>query len=551
MKSKYAVLLALVAGSANRVSSVGIAASKYFHAEISSAARLRCGLDCIPGGLLRNAFAFSITVLLLAACGGSSDDHPAAPSAEVGNPAFGDAAFLPQDGRAFIPNLFETPNESGFAATFSKAGVVDRTGPFFQNLGINGRSCSSCHIHGEGWSITPRGVQARFDATAGTDPIFRLVDGSNSPLADVSTIDARRSAYSMLLNKGLIRVGIGIPQDAEFELAAVDDPYGFASAKELSLFRRPLPTTNLGFLSAVMWDGRETISDPASTECLFETTDCFAPLHFTLANQSNTATIDHAEAPLPLNDHQRAAIVAFQMDLFTAQVVDHEAGRLSINGAHGGPAALTQQEYYFGINDTIVGDYRTQAPFTPVAMTLFDSWINAHPDATIADATAREQVVAAQRAVARGQQLFNTRPIQIRGVRGLNDALGVDTIAGTCTTCHNSPNVGNHSVPLPLDIGVTDASRRTPDMPLYTFRHKTTGETVQTTDPGRALITGNWRDMARFKGPILRGLAGRAPYFHNGLAKDLEEAVEFYDTRFAMGLSVQEKADLVAFLRTL
>ena len=47
---------------------------------------------------------------------------------------------------------------------------------------------------------------------------------------------------------------------AEFELTSVDDPYGYASAAELSLFRRPLPTTNLKFLSAVMWDGRETFS---------------------------------------------------------------------------------------------------------------------------------------------------------------------------------------------------------------------------------------------------------------------------------------------------
>lgn len=88
-------------------------------------------------------------------------------------------------------------------------------------------------------------------------------------------------------------------------------------------------------------------------------------------------------------------------------------------------------------------------------------------------------------------------------------------------------------------------------MPLYTLRNKTSGETIQTTDPGRALISGKWKDIARFKGPILRGLAGRAPYFHNGLAKDLSEAVEFYDTRFGMGLSSAEKTDLVAFLRTL
>lgn len=66
----------------------------------------------------------------------------------------------------------------------------------------------------------------------------------------------------MLLSKGLIRVGIGIPSIAEFDLLAVQDPYGFASAAQLSLFRRPLPATNLGFLSTVMFDGRETSGWP-------------------------------------------------------------------------------------------------------------------------------------------------------------------------------------------------------------------------------------------------------------------------------------------------
>ena len=53
-----------------------------------------------------------------------------------------------------------------------------------------------------------------------------------------------------------LRVGIGIPAGAEFTLVDVDDPYGYASASELSLFRRPLPSTNLAFLTGVMWDGR-------------------------------------------------------------------------------------------------------------------------------------------------------------------------------------------------------------------------------------------------------------------------------------------------------
>ena len=71
------------------------------------------------------------------------------------------------------------------------------------------------------------------------------------------------------------------------------------------------------------------------------------------------------------------------------------------------------------------------------------------------------------------------------------------------------------------------------------------------TDPGRALITGKWKDVGRFKGPILRGLSGRAPYFHNGAAATLADVVKFYEARFEVGLSDQQKADLVAFLRAL
>jgi cytochrome c peroxidase len=139
-------------------------------------------------------------------------------------------------------------------------------------------------------------------------------------------------------------------------------------------------------------------------------------------------------------------------------------------------------------------------------------------------------------------------------VSGLNDEAAFGnpaTVDGTCTTCHDTPGAGNHSVVAPLDIGLTDASRRTPDMPLYTLRNRTTGELRQTTDPGRALISGKWKHIGRFKGPILRGLAARAPYFHNGLAADLAAVVEFYDGRFAIGLSAQDRADLVAFLRSL
>jgi cytochrome c peroxidase len=57
--------------------------------------------------------------------------------------------------------------------------------------------------------------------------------------------------------------------------------------------------------------------------------------------------------------------------------------------------------------------------------------------------------------------------------------------------------------------------------------------------------------LNKFKGPILRGLAARPPYFHNGFADTLEDVVEFYEDRFSIKFSEQEKDDLVAFLSAL
>jgi cytochrome c peroxidase len=427
---------------------------------------------------------------------------------------------------------------SGVLETISTRGAeVTRANPFFQSLGSNGRSCATCHVPDQAWSISPSDLRRRFDETAGTDPIFRSNDSSNSPDADVSTRSARRRAYSMLLSKGLIRVGLGVPQNAEFELAHVDDPYGFASARELSLFRRPLPSTNLGFLNSIMWDGRETLHNLLPTGSAAEN---LAALKFDLSDQSNAATRGHAQAGRELTSTERRQIVEFETSLFTAQVEDVAAGRLNARAARGGPERLSEQQFSVGINDLRVNPATTPPTVDPPApgMTLFSAW--GEPWHTPAEA-----------AIARGEAIFNSRSFQISGVAGLNDALALPTFRGTCTTCHNTPNAGNHSVAAPLNIGVADASRRTPDLPLYTLRNRATGELRQTTDPGRALITGKWADISKFKGPVLRGLAARAPYFHNGSAAGLDDVVDFYDVRFGITLSRREHEDLVAFLRAL
>ena len=453
-----------------------------------------------------------------------------------------------------LPNGLPFPNPTGFASTFSADGRIDLTNEFFQNLGANGRRCVSCHLPSAGWTIVPSQVQAIFNRTLGgviDDPlglgaIFRTNDGSNSPAADVSSLAARRSAYSMVLTKGLIRVGIGVPATADFELVAVDDPYHFASAAELSLFRRPLPTTNLQFLSTVMWDGRETLGGTDHCNIAAEGGACFASIHFDLANQSNDATQGHAQAPNPITQAQREAIVAFQTALATAQVWDEDAKSLHAADAKGGPEAIFDQAFYYGINDNL-GDYRTQVPFTPNVFDIYDEWANRHGGGTNEEARG---------AVARGQAIFNSRTFTISDVAGLNfnspfNPPLPESFQGTCTTCHNTPNSGNHSIVAPLNIGLADESRRTPDLPLYTLKNKADGRIVKTTDPGRALISGKFADIGKFKGPILRGLAARAPYFHNGSAADLGAVVDFYNERFGAGIVGKEKEDLIAFLRAL
>ncbi|MGZ6099482.1 MAG: hypothetical protein ACXWLL_13885 [Myxococcaceae bacterium] len=433
------------------------------------------------------------------------------------------------------------PNRFGFSQTMTANGrpLRDPENAFFQSRGENGRSCSSCHLPEAGMSITPELAQDRFVRTEGMDPMFRTVDGSTSPLADVSTLEARRHAYSLLLTRGLIRVGIGIPASAEFELVSVEDPYGFASARELSLFRRPLASTNLRFLSTVMWDGRETFKDPSST-------NGFATLHFDLAHQANDATLGHAQAAQPLTAAEQEDILSFEMQVHTAQMWDLQAGPLRAAQAQGGPELLEGQEFYWGINDPL-GAEPTGRPFDPTVFTLYDAWQSSSPPA-------RGQL-AARAAIARGQEIFNHKPLAIVGVSGLNDDLGVASIPATCTTCHDTPNAGNHSVPAPLRIGV-DATEPVggldvSGLPVYTLRNLKTGEVQRTTDPGRALITGKWKDIGRFKGPTLRGLTARAPYFHNGSAARLEDVIAFYDARFQIGLTEQEKADLLAFLAAL
>ncbi len=435
--------------------------------------------------------------------------------------------------RETLPSALAFSNAAGVLGTVTPAGGFDETNPFFARLGTNGRTCGTCHRPAQAWSITPVELADRFERTAGLDPIFRSNDGSDCEGVDLSTLDERRRAFRALLGKGLIRVALDVPPDAEFDIVSVDDPYRCGMRlSRASMYRRPLPTANLSFLSAVMWDGRASRFGRAIKD--------------DLAAQAVDATMGHAQGASPSGEQLRA-IVAFELGIVAAQARDRAAGSLSASGARGGPPSLATQPFCIGINDPL--GMRPAAPGACLATSrgldrnvfaLFGAWRTGSPE---------------RQAIARGEILFNSRQFVIDGVPGLNggtgDPVAGPIAAGTCTVCHDTPNAGNHSVAMALNIGVADASRRTADLPLYTLRRAGGWEVVQTTDPGRAMVTGRWRDIGKFKGPILRGLAARPPYFHNGSAATLADVVEFYDQRFHIGLTTREKGDLIAFLGAL
>ena len=469
-----------------------------------------------------------------------------------------------------IPNLFPFLDPTGLVSNFSTAGRIDESqkNPFFENLGTNGRNCGTCHIAGNGMGLSVANIQERFILTRGHDPLFADFDGANCPNSPARNDPA---AHSLLLKSGLIRIPIALNAAPQFQITVARDPYGCAMVSDpntgtttISVYRRPLPTTNLRFLSTLMFDGRESATLPLNSEATFA-----ANLLADLKHQSITATLTHAQAVNPPSDEQQTAIVNFELGLFSSQVFDGRAGLLSEHGAQGDPVHLSKENYYPGVNDSLGAD-PSGASFNPVSMTLFDKWENlsGYP----------AHLAAARKDILAGQAIFNSRAAMITSVRGLNDnaALGKPAvIMGNCTTCHDTPNVGNHSLPLPLDISTGhDPAKESdalvssglaqldmPDLPVFEItgcpdpfpQPGTTPQTITiyTTDPGKGLLTGLCSDVNRIKGPILRGLAARAPYFHNGAARNLKELVNFYNQRFQMNLSEKEKGQLIDFLNSL
>lgn len=481
------------------------------------------------------------------------------------------AAIYSQGGIPSYVEQFELDrNPSGFLGTYQPGGPTKTsTNAFFQALGTNGRSCVTCHQPPSGMSVSVRNIQRRLDATKGKDPIFAPVDGANCPnqVASSQTSGSHyggwlgkgrkkfKEAHSLLLEKGLIRIALPVPANAEFTIEVASDPTtcnldptynsNANGTRIVSMFRRPIISSNLNWktntldffppgtspLTNIMFDGREP----------------------TLQSQAINATLGHAQALTPPTTEQVNQMVAFETGIFNAQWFDDKAWFLDIEGARGGPVALAS--------------HGTEGPPPfggPPVFDEFDAW-----------STASGFLASKRKSIARGQALFlgrggttgNRGSFVLANVAGFNDFPGIpNPLPGqSCATCHNFNHSGaDFLARSQRDIGIgghgvgTAGPAPAKDLPVFkvtcpagSFLWDPTLTTVTTNDLGKAMMTGRCRDIGSRTVPSLRALASHEPYFSDGSAATLMDVVNVYDKRFAMGLTPAEKADLVNFLNAL
>jgi hypothetical protein len=479
--------------------------------------------------------------------------------------------------RGALPAFATYPNERGEVGVLNTSGSVDSKGhPFFEPIGSNGRACITCHQPADGMSLSLRSIRARWQAAESKDPLFAAVDGMNCP--NLPPADPR--SHSLLLERGLVRVALPWPPrrsdgtriDPEFTIEVVRDPsgcntdpvYGVNSANPtISVFRRPRPvantkyTTHQGFGVGpfIAKSGLPTAVDPATGRptSMNLMSDARAA---TLAVQAEDAAHNHLQLQGRLSAAQIGRIVDFERQVYVAQVTSTGAGSLI---EPNGPPALGPQHLADG-DAGVLGNNTTRYVFP-----LDDKWTRLpRTGDPVADARS-----AARESIARGHDVFMFRTFWIKDSMHLNSVGLGNPTKRTCATCHGMHMTGMDTVNGWMDIGTTNLpwasevplnpwNEAKPQMPLFRITckpdvkpHPFLGRVIYTQDPGRALISGQCNDVGTIVMQQFRGLAARAPYFSNGSAATLRDLVDFYDRRYNIGFSDQEKQDLTNFLGAL
>ncbi len=169
------------------------------------------------------------------------------------------------------------------------------------------------------------------------------------------------------------------------------------------------------------------------------------------------------------------------------------------------------------------------------------------------------EAVAWRESVARGARVFRDKTFLITDSAGINSPMGFgNPVRNSCVFCHNMRQMGNDVAPGQVDLGTANQpfADPSPDLPLFRITckgspHPHYGDTILTHDPGFALPTGRCADVGKITLQSMRGLSARPPYFAHGFAPDLSAVVDYYDRRYNIGYTEQEKADLIKMMSAL
>jgi len=459
----------------------------------------------------------------------------------------------------FEPHM-EFPNEQGtIAVTFEGPAFNTKGHPFF-TPGPNGRACISCHQPIDAMSISVKTLRERWDVTQGSDPLFDMSDGGNCP----NLPRAERSSHSLLLDRGLFRVGLawppkdaaGKPIEPEFTIEVATDPtgcntdatYGLKSAQPtVSVYRRARMAANVRYLESAQAPqntktGLPLVRDPVTGihSSMSIMSDARVP---SLAQQAQDASATHMA--IPITRAEANVLVEFQRKVHAAQQSSNVGGRFD---APNTPPALGVKALIEGRGNPPINGNDTD---TGVFL-LMDEWKG--------PATPGDKAAEFKASVTRGYDIFFFRPLWLRDTFGINNIGLGNPYKQTCAFCHNTQITGHDDVPGWMDLGTNNFphAAAAPELPTFKITckaeaapHPYLGREIYTHDPGRALISGKCADVGSLVMQQFRGLGSRAPYFANGSAKSIREVVDFYDRRFNVGYTDEEKADLVNFLLAL
>jgi cytochrome c peroxidase len=426
--------------------------------------------------------------------------------------------------------------------------------------GTNGRACATCHVPEDNFTLTPAHVVKLFE-TNPQDPLFNAID-ADDPTAKELTFEH--------LKRGLVRVWVTLPDNVDL----LNDESTVVTSPDRKLF---------------VWRGVPSIADSALT-APFQRDGRMA----TLEAQAEGAITAHSEgAAVPTSQLER--IAEFERGVFSS---DRARSLAEYVAGGGDPTEAPQVEDEL---DLTAPEQRGRDLYAAVCANCHGGF----NQATIVGREIHDLAFPALKSDGSGTLLYEV------------PATDPPTVVLAKQPDNEFVNIATAFEMYLAVLGATEHESFTQDVgfPNYRYRFYTDGTRTKiaadlppaappfdpnggggfnieldsdgnplvgpnfvpqffSTDPGRALITGDPQDFEAFDVPTLRGIAKTAPYFHNNTAQTLEEVVSLYSdhllSRFPSliqpgekepdpdgDIGVEEiftadqKSDLLAFLKRL